>query len=334
MSSDKEIVDRLAHTIRTYAPRSHVTYSLRDAAVGAAFETHSAEVTEEVDRIISDLTSNRFGDTTTMLERLTSKNEQIRYAAFDLLGGMTAEIAADVAYRLFNQPEQPSEHATCIRYLSPEKWLWLLHQKSIRFSDPSTFTTDTCDSTMPNAVLEGVILELYKHGILKDVDPKWVDYAAGHWLQEQNIARSRYRVSCWNLFDEHTSHLMWYQFAGGGRSGAALLCKYGKLRNAMDVLLTQVTVRNVEWHDAGLVSYDSRQLVDPLFFKRPEYRDEREVRLVAHAIEGDEVELPLSYVIDSLKVITPPDASSHHEDAVQSTWLKLKEGIEPFHFDQ
>jgi hypothetical protein len=33
-------------------------------------------------------------------------------------------------------------------------------------------------------------------------------------------------------------------------------------------------------------------------------------------------------------VITPPDASSHHEDAVQSTWLKLKEGIEPFHFDQ
>jgi hypothetical protein len=43
VSSDKEIVDRLAHTIRTYAPRSHVTYSLRDDAVGAAFETHSAE---------------------------------------------------------------------------------------------------------------------------------------------------------------------------------------------------------------------------------------------------------------------------------------------------
>jgi hypothetical protein len=326
----REIAARIAHAIQTYAPDARPAYTLRDRAIRSSLKAHAGEVTAEVDRIASLFADTEFGKPT--LDGLRNGDQSRRHAARDLLGGVTAEIAADVAYNLFEKPKNPKDSAVCIRYLSPEKWLWLLDQRSIRFSNPSTFATDAYDSMMPNVVLEEVIVELYKRRLLDGADIEWIDYAAGHWFTEQSLMRGRYRVSCWNLFDRHTSHLMWNQFAGG-HYGAALLCKYGKLRDAMETLLTEVTVRDVEWIGGGLVSYDKRRAVEPLFFKRPEYKDEREVRFVAHAIEGNELALPLSYLINDLTVICPPDAGSHHCDAVFSTWDALRKSIQPLVLD-
>lgn len=300
---------------------SNSTFSIRDGIIKAALFEMADTVSKEVTSFLSDFKSTRFGDS--LLDQLKNRDPQARLPTLDLMGGMSAELAGNLIYELFQPPEEPQEDSMYIRYLKPEKWLWLQHQKSIRFSNPQAFADDPFDSFTPHSILAHFLNELCSDPMFSDIDPEWIEYAALHWVRDQEEAKARYRISCWNVFDEHTSHLMWSHFSGA-RYGVAIVCPYGALRDAFYESIENHVAGDVEEEGAGLVSYDIGSLVRPPYFKRPEYKDEREIRFVAHVLEGDEVVIPLHLLVEHMRVISPFDAPMHHRSAVIATWDQLR----------
>lgn len=194
---------------------------------------------------------------------------------------------------------------------------WLQHKKSIRLSVPSEFVNDPYDSTTPTVILRKFLNELCEQPIFASLPTDWIQSAVYHWVNKDNAAREKYRISCWNIFDEHTSHLMWHQFAGG-RTGVAILCPFEPIQYALEQTVTHEVFGEVELSGEGLVSYDTSSIVEQPFFKRPEYTDEREVRFVAFAHEEQDIEIPLHMLIDNMQMMLPPDAPIHHAKLIES----------------
>jgi len=317
---DKKITDEMSGQIRN----SDRGFRLRDKAIVKAMTSGRRLAAKGVNLVVDELQTPILGYD--ILSKLNSGDFPTKRGAFDLVGGIVSEVAGNISDDIFHSPKRPPEDAMCIRYLTPEKWLWLTHQRSLRFAEPKSFNSDKYDSVTPNVIMHTFLSELCSHSVFSGLPDEWISYAVHHWLMAQDESRARHRISCWNLFERYRSHLMWSEFASN-HAGVALICSYRDLMDAMDKYFTSGISNEIEWVDAGLVNYNTRSLVEPPFFKRPEFKDEREVRFVAQVFEGDSIEIPLHMFADNLKVITPPDAPEHHTLAIQASWSLLKSDL-------
>lgn len=159
----------------------------------------------------------------------------------------------------------------------------------------------------------------------KKYGDEWIDHAFCEWDNEQSRRKETYRISCWNILDQNTSNLMWGQYANA-RTGVALLSPYENLSSGLEEYFSSGSAGlDIEHLNHGLVSYDPTVAkTHSYFFKRPEFKDEKEIRLVAHSLEGEPVSLPLEYIIGELEIERPLDAPKHHVAAITSTWNALK----------
>ena len=316
---DDEITGRAQHS------PSH--FRRRDLAVEQSL-SHADEILQKAGAmVVQEIES--FEEGSYILENPqspVSENRGILDSIGNIVAVMARKLDLDLYPDIMDEPEVPPDEAPCIRYLAPEKWIWLLHQHEIRLSSPTEFVNDPFDSAMPTFSLRHLLNELIENSALATISSFWIEAAVRHWSHYERDVRAKYRISCWNLFNEHTSNLMWHQF-GSGRTGVALLCPFGRIRDALYSCAANYYSGYLELDGEGLVDYLPKSRVKPPFFKRPEYKDEQEVRFVSIARNNQDVHIPLQLLIDTLDIELPPDAPAHHKESIRSGWQMLRQTL-------
>lgn len=114
---------------------------------------------------------------------------------------------------------------------------------------------------------EGLPPEEYVRAVCKNMEPGYdPDDTIGNLVQDKEA----YFISCWHLFDTETAK-MWH---GYGKDGVAICSRYRRLKSALNSMSDRAFL--------GLVRYAldhvGFNILRFITTKRPEFRDEREVR--------------------------------------------------------
>lgn len=216
-------------------------------------------------------------------------------------------------------PDQPSDDADVCRFLSAEKFLWLIEQKSILFSSPRAFD-DNLDCALHDDFNDAILQCLPE--LLKQFSIVMApEIIYDEWISFERRRRDDWLISCWtNLKNHKDDKLIWYKYANGPL-GVGITAKYGELRDALQDPV-RVFTRN-ETLTAGSVNYDPRVNKFLPFNKRNGFRSEQEVRFAIHAFEYDKpVQVGLSdrfFELFNLRI--SEDSPQHHKAALHSVWI-------------
>lgn len=217
-------------------------------------------------------------------------------------------------------PEQLSDDALVCRFLSPEKFLWLIDQKCIPFSSPRRFDDDrdcAIHEDLNAAILQKLTGHLKENLCEADHDTNCVE-----WASFERSRRDDWLISCWNNLSEHKDDkLIWFKYTNGP-IGAAITARYGKLR---DALIDRVSNYDRDGKVTfGSVNYDPRINKLPPFNKRRGFSGEKEVRFVLRDSQFRRfVVADLSDVFFELfNLRYSEDAPRHHKSALEKMWIE------------
>lgn len=228
-----------------------------------------------------------------------------------------------------SMPDKPSDDANVCRFLSPEKFLWLIDQKSILLSSPRSFDDDldcALHGDFNDAILQCLPELLSKFSI--ELNPELI---CNEWGSFERRRRGDWLISCWtNLTNHKDDKLIWYKYANGP-CGAGIMAKYRDLHEAIQSQIGPLSQNGVL--SAGAVSYKPQVSKLLPFNKRNGFRGEQEVRF---AIHGFEYERPVRvdlhdrfFELFDLRI--SEDSPQYHQKALTNLWIKAggdPDGIE------
>ena len=233
-------------------------------------------------------------------------------------------------------PKEPAASLVVRRYLTSEKFDRLIRDSAIYFRNARLFSDKFEGSIAKN------LYDFYTSTLneWQARVPKHEGAAAVlEFLRKRhhiaNLTASY--VNCW-FADAHESAGMWTAYTGGSEPGLAIESRYGQLLRAFQQNLpTQHGL--VQYVDFDSESFESPKLryefsEQPLMFKRIEYRDEHELRLIVfrqdeasvylNAKDEDAIEpkhdgINLRVDLNSLLtgVVVGPNAPPNYVDQIQ-----------------
>jgi hypothetical protein len=238
-------------------------------------------------------------------------------------------------------PTEPGDDEIISRLLSPEKFLWFLVTKKIRFASCSEFGDkeecvlhpDLSDhyaqlmDKLPIAPTEvtdvhGVPIT---HGSLtakigRPADSKLSDF----WRQFQEAVGRQWAISCWTHRPQGVPDLsdLMTKTYGKGNYGAEIRVRYGALKRAL--FRSPVPPGSIDGKTyCGFVNYDMTRSYLPPFHKRPTFESENEVRFAYRCGEIEKAEFDIASIFSNMRVYPAPDAPRHHEEAIYALWEKF-----------
>jgi len=217
-------------------------------------------------------------------------------------------------------PDEPSDDAMVCRFLSPEKFLWFIDQKSIPFSSPRSFDDDldcALHEDINDAILSNLSFLLKRNSGEASLDE--TPFEA--WASFERSRRDDWLISCWtNLSDHKDDKLIWYKYANG-QFGAGITARYGELR---DVLQNRIGKYDRDGKlKCGSVNYDPKVANWLPFNKRSGFKGEKEVRFAMRDFHFRQfVAADLSDCFSELFGLRlSEDSPRHHQEALKNLWV-------------
>ena len=229
-----------------------------------------------------------------------------------------------------------SEHYKIWRYMSIEKFLYLIMNRKLYMSQAAAF----------NDPYEGVVSDSIRYSEKAGKSEQEVEEIRDKYNKYQKEAKKCY-VSCWHI-NQNENVAMWKLYADE-KSGVAIQSKIGNLIKSMNckkkkksditMYLGKVKYMNFNYeqdhdyngdefeqdHDYNGDEFEISEIVDVLFYKRFEFGGENELRLVKEydsKIEnnGYEVDVNLEALIE--KIYVSPTAPEYYRDIVEGLLKK------------
>lgn len=247
----------------------------------------------------------------------------------------------DALQRHATLPSEPGDDEIVSRLLSPEKLVWFLVSKKIRFASCTEFADkeecllhpDVSDyyaqlmdklpidyTVITDAGGAPIVNDSFTAKLGRSTDAKLSD----SWRQYQEFAGKQWAISCWMHRPQgvpHLSDLMTKTYCAGNY-GAEIRVRYGVLKQA--IYGSPVPPGSIDGKKyCGFVNYDMTKSYLPPFQKRPTFEAENEVRFAYRCYEPEEAEFDVSSSFDCFRVFPTPDAPRHHEEAIFELWEKL-----------
>lgn len=232
--------------------------------------------------------------------------------------------------------EEPENDDLVCRYLSPEKFLWFLGQKSISFARPSFFDDDfdcALHADWNDAILVNLrSLVTQNSGDIprsRAEEATFIQTINAEWESFERTRRQDWLISCWTkLSNHHDDKLIWYKYAGGP-FGVGITARYGELRSLIrDQIESLDRDENVR---SGLVSYDPRVIKALPFNKRPGFSGEREVRFALRT-PGKYISVDVKEdFADLFRLRLSDDAPPHHHGVVRNLWVQAGGHVDAIH---
>ncbi|MBN2653919.1 MAG: hypothetical protein JXR79_02245 [Nitrospirae bacterium] len=203
-------------------------------------------------------------------------------------------------------PQEPNDNQLICRYLSPIKFIQLLHTRSVNFPMATQFS-DHWECRVPEDYQTAVLKELRQHNISADVWSSLVRRKAGEW-----------NISCWTQLDEYfDDHLMWDCYAGGSQ-GVGITVRYGVLKGSL-----ANSVKNLSADGTlccGSVNYETLSILP--FNKHYMFRNEKEIRFAFRPIKIGIHSVSINDIFHEFGIRISPSADVYHHDAMRRLWLK------------
>ena len=181
-------------------------------------------------------------------------------------------------------PAPPPGDTRLWRYMSVDKYLAILADRSLFFANIATFD-DPAEGSLPEAnriLREAKLVGTAAEGnrAAKEVRVLRVGSrdVTFEWLLEhkQRQLATRANVSCWHA-NSGESMAMWSLY-GLRHAGIAITTSVARLRSCLP---ESVMIGSVAYHDPNLVAIDEQWIpIAPFFYKWDSYSHEKEVRAV------------------------------------------------------
>jgi hypothetical protein len=224
--------------------------------------------------------------------------------------------------------EEPNDDDLLCRYLSPEKFLWFISDKSVHLSRPNTFD-DHADCSLHEdfeLTIEQHLDNFLQRAYGRD-DANPLDELQREWQAYERSRRNDWLISCWTRITEHyDDKLLSFKYAGG-RLGVGITVRYGKLKK----LLQEIAGFDRDgrlW--SGYVNYDPRMVRVLPFNKRPGFNSEREVRFALRTRSLPSVSTPIRD-LEACGLRLSDDSPPHHHAAVRQLWLQAGGSVDNIH---
>jgi hypothetical protein len=237
--------------------------------------------------------------------------------------------------RFANHPDLIIPHGNSIvwRYMGLDKFLDLLTQKRLYFTNAANFT-DGYEVSLPPNILKSHRKALISKGLAgQDLEDELADFKI-----ENEPLRDHTLVNCWSIHP-HESYALWKIYLGGAKVGVAIRTTYSRVKKC--IVLGENTYQEDIY--TGVVQYkDYLPEKDLSRFrlittKREFYNYEQELRLfILHSPDqlrgkelpynlkdGRHVQVDLNLLID--KIYLSPFVASWFGDALK----KILEKVEP-----
>lgn len=216
-------------------------------------------------------------------------------------------------------PEEPTDDAIVCRFLTPEKFLWLIDRRSILLSSPRSFDDDhdcALHDDFNNAILRCLPEVLDQFSCNENST-----LVCEEWASFERRRRGDWLISCWTNLTEHKDDkLIWYKYANGP-FGVGITARYGDLRDALHRPIGLYS--RDQKLAAGSVNYNPQNSKLLPFNKRNGFRGEKEIRF---AIQGYEYQKPVEITLSDtffelFNLRVSEDSPEHHKLAVKKFWV-------------
>lgn len=165
--------------------------------------------------------------------------------------------------------EKPAPETTIWRYIDLERFISLLHTRSLFLCRLDAFR-DPWEGTWPRSVVEGV-------------KTNWTEGRGDNFLKMTNNLKTSYYVSCWHS-SRSESAALWDLYSG--KSGVAIKSSVKLLQNSITDTKEHY-VGHVKYSDFDTAPVPELNLLIPPFLKRKSFEHEREIRVLHWDTKAD-----------------------------------------------
>lgn len=185
--------------------------------------------------------------------------------------------------------ETPATETTIWRYLDLERFISLLHTRSLFLSRLDAFR-DPWEGTWPRAVVDGVRAH-------------WDKKNGDQFLEMSQTLRIANYVSCWHA-SESESAALWDLYSG--KSGVAIQSTVRSLQSAITDD-KEYYIGKVSYVDFDTQPVPDLNLLVPPFLKRKSFEHEREIRVLHWLVPTDANGVQPSLAAESYSLTIEPD---------------------------
>jgi len=158
--------------------------------------------------------------------------------------------------------EQPTPETTIWRYIDLERFISLLHTRSLFLCRLDAFR-DPWEGSWPRPLVEAV-------------RANWTDGQGDHFLEMSHKLRVANYVSCWHA-SQSESAALWDLYSG--KSGVAIQSTVGALQSSISDEKNYY-IGTVKYIDFDTEPVPELNLLVPPFLKRKSFEHEREIRVL------------------------------------------------------
>lgn len=244
----------------------------------------------------------------------------LRHVRYQVIYDYLDSVASDASL------DEPADDDLVCRYLSPEKFMWLLEQRSIYFSRPASFDDDH-DCALHedhNLAVEENLLDLLgrSFGMPTMSDDKLAFFhqmVLREWAGYERSRRQDWLISSWTRITEQDDDKLLLHKYAGGRYGVGITARYGELKRVLQDQLARFD-RDGRLR-CGLVNYDKTRVKALPFNKRRGFKGEHEVRF-AFRSPGNYIQADVKdWMPDLFNLRLSADSPDHHHGVVRSLWV-------------